>query len=276
MKRDEPPAQEFLDAKEDAQALANLLSILDINATDLANQALHEQPKVEKDAIDHDEQWNHAISQVAANEPDPSKDWDTRIHLVQPRDKKKLQQQIDDHLEIALRQIALVSFTHQDRIPKIRQNIEEVNRRKIMLRAEQETMAKALTCAHQHVTAWRMLKDLRDNSPEARQEKARQAKQERKDEKEVMLRALIKGALTKHRPSGGWERYDLAAPLIANILLPLIEEYSLPLTDNIDLLSDNIQKLIFTEPSLRKAYNENGKQPVPEPHKSRIMTIKLR
>jgi hypothetical protein len=118
-----------------------------------------------------------------------------------------------------------------------------------------------------------MLKDLRDNSPEARQEKAKQAKQELKDEKEVMLRALIRGALSKHRPSGGWERYELAAPVIAKIIHPVIEEYSLPLTNNIDLLSESIQKLIFTEPRLRKTFNENGKQPVPEPHKSRNMTI---
>ncbi|QHD49834.1 hypothetical protein [Vreelandella aquamarina] len=276
MSRSETDEQQHHRGLQDTQALKDLMAEVDKMATDLGDALLHEQPKSEKDAIDHEEQWHTALQQAMGRSPDPMNDWEVPINSSLPRKKDDFQKKIDNHLSIALRQIAFVSHLNQNWIPKIYENINEDNRRQLMLRDEYTKIAKSFACAYQHATAWRMLKDFRDNSPAARQEKANQAKQEIKDEKEVMLRALIKGALSKHRPSGGWERYDLAAPVIASVLHPLIQEYSLPLPDDIDLLSEKIRKLIFTEPRLRKIYNENGIQPVPEPHKMRKVNFTFR
>lgn len=246
-------------------------AIIDKQATDLADQILHEQPLDKVDALDRDEQWHRSLEQVASQNPDPVKDWDTPIRLIQT--KAKIQEQIDKHFDIALRQIAFVSYTHQYRILKIQENIAEDNRRIMMLRDESEKMIKAYACAQQHAAAWRMLKNVRDNSYDIRAVKAALMKQEKKDEKDVLLRGLIRGALIGNRPAKGWKSRELAAHDIAIILHPLIEQYALAFSEDIGSLSTKIAKLIFTEPSLRNAYDENAKVPLSKPMKMRKMKL---
>lgn len=245
-------------------------AIIDKQATDLADKILHEQPLDKVDALDREEQWHRSLEQVASQNPDPVKDWDTPIRLIQT--KAKIQEQIDKHFDIALRQIAFVSYTHQYRILKIQENIAEDNRRIMMLRDESEKMIKAYACAQQHAAAWRMLKNVRDNSYDLRAVKGVLAKQEKKDEKDVFLRVLIRGAL-ENRPAMGWKSLELAAQDIAIILHPLIEQYASAFSEDIGSLSTKISKLIFTEPSLRNAYDENAKVPLSKPMKMRNVKL---
>ncbi|NYS59687.1 hypothetical protein [Vreelandella salicampi] len=133
-------------------------------------------------------------------------------------------------------------------------------------------MISAFSCAQQHATAWRILKETRNNSYEVRQNKAQAARNEKKEEREILLRGLVKEALSK-RPDNGWPGRVRTAQTIAKKFLPLIEEYNLPLPNDEDQLSEQIEKFIFREPSLRKAYNENAKEPLEEPTKTRQAKI---
>jgi|TARA_R110001583_G_scaffold158927_1_gene310752 hypothetical protein len=245
-------------------------AIIDKQASDLADHLLHSQPEEQVDAIDREKQYHDVINQLGSGEIDPKKDWEVIIRPVLR--KEKIQEQIDKHFDIALRQAVYTCVKYQFYMDKIKKNVVRT-RQDVMLFEQGMDMIKAFACAHQHATAWRLLISVRDNSYEIRTAKAAQAKEEKKDEKDILLRSLIKGALTKHRPSGGWKSYKLAAPEIAKALFPLIAQYSLPLSENIDQLSDKIEKLIFKEPRLRKIYDENAKEPLTETVKVRKVRL---
>ncbi|MCF2914483.1 hypothetical protein [Halomonas sp. Cn5-12] len=261
--------QQYLQIVNDSKALNELLSELDIICTELGTELLHEQPVDEMDAIDHEKQWHEALTQVVAGEPDPFDDWKVSIRLVQTTDKKKLQENIDNHLKIALRQIALVSHFNQHIIPQVRKNIHEGVRRHRMLLNAHSTIGKAATYAHQHATAWRMLKDYRDNSVETRSKKAAKANTEIKEEKDALLRALTKWALVKKRPIGGWKDLQSAALDIAISIHPLMIEYGIKTTKDELKLAENLEKTIFKEDSLRNLYNKNAKEELKKPYKIR-------
>lgn len=234
-------------------------------AGDLVDAILHEQPKSEFDAIDFENAINSRAIEIIWGKVDPEDDWSVVIRSV--KKGVKLDDKIEEYFNIALRQGVFVRLLYEGDMQRIIKYYTDSSRPGEMFKVG-EKMISAFACAQQHATAWRLLKEARDNSNEVKQEKAQAAIQEKKEEREVLLRGLVKGALSK-RPANGWPGHVRAAQTIAKKLFPLIDEYSLPLPSSEDKLSEEIVKLIFREPSLRKAYNENANHPLEEPMKMR-------
>lgn len=234
-------------------------------AGDLVDAILHEQPKSEFDAIDFDNAIDNSAIEIVWGKVDPEDDWSVVIRPV--KKGVKLDGKIEEHFNIALRQCVFVRMLYEGSMQKIIKHYAEISQPGELFKVG-EKMILAFACAQQHATAWRLLKEVRDSSYELRQEKARAATQERKEEGEILLRGLVKGALSK-RPPNGWPGPVRAAQAIAKTLSPLIDEYKLPLPINEGKLTEQIDKLISSEPSLRKAYNENARHPLEEPTKIR-------
>lgn len=234
-------------------------------AGDLGDAILHEQPKSEFDAIDFENAINSRAIEILWGKVDPEDDWSVVIRSV--KKGVKLDNKIEEHFNIALRQVVFVRMLYETDMQKIIKQYTESSQPIELLKVG-EKMISAFACAQQHATAYRLLKEVRDNSDEVKQEKARVATQEKKEEGEVLLRGLVKGALSK-RPAHGWPGHVRTAQTIANTLFPLIDEYRLPLPSSEGKLYEKIDKLIFREPSVRKVYNENAKHPLDEPTKMR-------
>lgn len=234
-------------------------------AGDLVDAILHEQPKSEFDAIDFENAINSKAIEIVWGKVDPEDDWSVVIRPV--KNGVKLDDKIEEHFNIALRQGVFVRMLYEESMQKIIKNYTESSQPGELFKVG-EKMILAFACAQQHATAWRILKEVKNNSHEVKQEKARAATQEKKEEGEVLLRGLVKGALSK-RQDYGWPGHVRTAQTIAKTLFPLIDEYRLPLPSSEDKLSEKIEKLIFSEPSVRKVYNENAKHPLEEPKKVR-------
>jgi len=239
-------------------------------ASELVDHLLHEQPAHEVDAIDQQEQVLAVVKQIVEGTVKPRDDW---ALLIRPAQKgAKLDAKITHHFDVAVRQGMFVICLFENDMLKTRENIKPTLQPG-RLHAIGTDMLTAFGCAQQHATAWRLLKDVRDKSFVTRSAQGVKANQEIKDEREVLLRGLVKGALTKERPAGGWQGHVRAAQTIAATLFTLTQAYQLPLPDNEDVLSEKIEKLIFSESSLRKAYNESAKEPLQEPVKLRKVNI---
>lgn len=238
-------------------------------AGELGDAILCEQPKSEFDSIDYESQVVGMIKEISSGEVDPRDDWSVIIRSANKANR--LDEKIECHFHIALRQTVFVRVLFEYHMEKIKENYAESSQPGALIKVGEE-MLSAFACAQQHATAWRLLKEVRNNSYEIRQEKAQAARNEKKEEREILLRALVKGALSK-RPANGWPGHVRSAQTIAKTLLPLVDEYRLPLPGDEDKLSEQIEKLTFHEPSLRKAYNENAKEPLAEPTKTRKSKI---
>ncbi|MCD1585080.1 hypothetical protein K7H09_03550 [Halomonas sp. IOP_14] len=238
-------------------------------AGDLVDAILHEQPKSEFDAIDFEEAINSKAEEIAWRGIKPEDDWSTIIRPV--KKGVKLDNKIDEHFHTALRQGVFVRLLYEGEMQIIIKYYSDSSQPGKLFKVGAK-MVSAFSCAQQHATAWRLLNEVRNNSYEVRQEKAQAARNEKKEEREILLRGLVKGALSK-RPANGWPGHVRAAQTIAKTLFPLIDEYNLPLPNDEDQLSEQIEKLIFHEPILRKAYNDSAKEPLPEPVKLRKVNV---
>lgn len=155
---------------------------------------------------------------------------------------------------------------------KIRESYSENSQPRMLMKVGEDMLA-AFACAQQHATAWRLLIEVRDKSYETRSQNANQIKAEKKVESELLLRSLIEPSLERLRPTGGWRSHIIAAQSIAKDLATMAVSYSLPITRDVDDLSEKVQLMIWKEPRLRKAYNEAAKKPLEEPAKTRKAVI---
>lgn len=234
-------------------------------AGDLVDAILHEQPKSKFDAVDFENAINSTVIEIVGGKVDPEDDWSLVIRPV--KKGRKLDDKIEEHFNIALRQGIFVRMLYEEDMQKVIKFYAESSQSGALFKIG-EKMVLAFSCAQQHATAWRILKEVKNNSHEVKQEKAQAATQAKKEEGEVLLRGLVKGSLSK-RPDYGWPGHVRAAQTIAKTLFPLVNEYRLPLPSSEDKLFEKIETLIFREPSLRKAYNENARHPLEEPTKVR-------
>lgn len=240
-------------------------------AGDLVDAILHEQPKSEFDAIDFEEAINSKAEEIIWRGIKPEDDWSAIIRPV--KKGVKLDEKIDEHFHVALRQGVFVRLLYEGDMQNIIKYYTDSSQPGELFKIGAK-MVSAFSCAQQHATAWRLLNEVRNKSYEVRQEKAQAARNEKKEEREVLLRGLVKGALSK-RPANGWPGHVRAAQTIAKTLFPLIDEYNLPLPNDEDQLSEQIEKFIFHEPILRKAYNDSAKEPLQEPVKLRRVKVEL-
>lgn len=235
-------------------------------AGDLVDSLLYERPKDQFDAIDDEEKIISVLKEIASGEIDPREDWSVIIKAANKGDK--LDEKIDQHFEISFRQAIFVRILFEYTMKKIKENYSEHSQFAPLMKAGEE-MIFAFACAHQHATAWRLLIEVRDKSYEARSSKGAQVKAEKKEEREVLLHIFIESALERLRPGGGWRNHIIASQTIAKDLAAMAESYSLPITNDIDELSEKVQSMVFKEDRLRKAYNEAAKKPLDEPVKIR-------
>lgn len=242
-------------------------------AGDLADSLLHEQPKSKVDAVDIENQIISSVKKIASGDVNPREDWSVIIRPV--NQKGKLDEKIEEHFEVALRQSVFVRVLFEYHMQKIREHYPESSQPGALMKIGEEMLA-AFACAQQHATAWRLLKEVRDKSFEKRSQNANQVKAEKKEESELLLRSLIESSLERLRPGGDWRSHIIAAQDIAKDLSAMAENYALPITSNEDKLSEEIQLMIWKEPRLRKAYNENAKQPLDEPVKMRRMHVDVK
>ncbi|GKW48614.1 hypothetical protein [Halomonas sp. NCCP-2165] len=241
-------------------------------AGDLVDALLHEQPKGEFDAIDFEGTISDTVEKIASAEFNPQEDWSVIIRPV--NNGEKLDEKIDRHFEIAVRQSVYVRILYEYNMGRIKENYSESSQPGMLMKVG-ETMLSAFACAQQHATAWRILKEVRNKSYDKRSQAANQIKAEKKSERELLLRSLIEPALERLRPSGNWRSHVFAAQVIAKYISEISSSCSLPISDNEDELSEKIERMIFTESRLRKAYNENAKQPLDEPAKTRKMNMQV-
>ena len=239
--------------------------IIHDKAAELVDAILHEQPKSEFDAIDFDNALMNKAEEIRLRGVNPEDDWSVVIRQV--KKGVKLDEKIEEHFHIALRQGVYVVLLYAEDMRRVIETYNESSQPGELFKIGNK-MISAFSCAQQHATACRLLKEVRDNSYEVRQEKAQAARNEKKEEGEILLRGLVKGVLSK-RPDNGWPGRIITGQMIANKLFPLVDEYNLPLPNEEHDLSEQIAKIIFREPSLRKAYNENAKHPLDEPTKAR-------
>lgn len=239
-------------------------------AGDLADSLLHAQPKGEFDAVDFEEKIVGVVKEIASGEVDPKEDWSVIIRPV--KKQEVFDAKVSKHFEIALRQAVFVRILFESHMQRIKKRYSEASQpRELMIIGED--MLFAFSCAQQHATAWRLLKEVRDKSNDARSQYAHQVKAEKKEESELLLRGLIESSLERLRPGGGWRSYIIAAQDIAKDLATTSETYALPITSNEGELSEKIQRMIWRETRLRKAYNEAAKEPLDEPVKVRKMYV---
>ncbi|EWH02091.1 hypothetical protein Q427_10585 [Halomonas sp. BC04] len=241
-------------------------------AGDLADALLHEQPESEIDSVDREEKVVGAMQKIASGEVSPREDWSVIIRPVRKRDT--LDEKIDYHFEIAIRQAVFVRALYEHDMQKIKQYFSEISQFGMAMKVG-EDMLSAFACAQQHATAWRLLRAIRDKSNQAKSPKANQVKAERKEERELLLRSLIESSLGRLRPRGGWRNHVVAGQVIAKELAEMAASYSLPITSDEDELSDKVQLMIWKEPRLRAAYNENANKPLDEPVKVRKVLLKF-
>lgn len=234
-------------------------------AGELVDAILHEQPKSEFDAIDFENAINSRAIEIVWGKVVPEDDWSVVIRPV--KQGIKLDDKIEAHFNIALRQGVFVRMLYEGSMQKIIKHYTESSQPGELFKVG-EKMVSAFACAQQHATAWRILKEVKNNSHEVRQEKAQAARNEKKEEREILLRGLVRGVLLRPETKL-WPGYVRTAQMIANKLFPLVKEYNLPIENDEDKLSEKIEKIIFREPSLRKAFNENTKHPLEEPTKMR-------
>lgn len=238
----------------------------------LADSLLHNLPKSEFDLIDLDEKVASVVTELGRGEVDPRKDWSV---IIRPTNKNvELDKKIDDHFEIALRQALFVRVLFEFHMQKVRKHLSEHSQPSAIMKIG-EDMLTAFACAHQHSTAWRLLREFRDKSYEKRSRSANQVKAEKKEEREVLLRCLIDTLISRLRPQGGWRSYVLAAQQISIEVASIAESLSLPISSDKDELSEKIQLMIWKEPRLRNAYNADAKEPLDEPVKTRKTTLKV-
>ncbi|MBS9403712.1 hypothetical protein KG088_08725 [Halomonas sp. TRM85114] len=241
-------------------------------AGDLADSLLHEQPKSEFDAVDFEEKVVSVLKKIAYGEVNPREDWSV---IIRPVNKKsKLDEEIEKHFEIALRQAVFVRVIFEYDMQKIRANFPEVSQRSMLLRSGEE-MLDALSCAQQHATAWRLLKEVRDKSFEARSRNASRVKDEIKEEKKVMLRSMIEPSIERLRPPGGWLTPVLASQDIAKYIVDIFDNLPLSFSMGKDEMSQEIHRLIVKDSRFRKAYETNAKEPIVDPVKMRRVIVKF-
>lgn len=241
-------------------------------AVELADSLLQAQPKGEVDSLDIKEQVIRTVQAIASGEVAPREDWSVIVRPV--NNKVKLDEKIDEHFDIALRQAMFVRVLFEYHMKEIKENYVESVQPSMLMKVGEE-MLFAFACAQQHATAWRLLTEVRDKSYEARSQKATQAKNERKEEREVLLRSLIEASLRRLRPRGRWRTHILAAQEISVDLAGISDSLSLPISNDPDELSDKVQLMIWKEPQLRKTYNENAREPLPEPVKIQKGFVKV-
>ncbi|MWJ29291.1 hypothetical protein GPM19_13985 [Halomonas sp. ZH2S] len=232
---------------------------------------LHELPKSKFDAIDFNDKVESVVKELASGEVNPREDWSVIIRSTNK--KVKLDEKIDDHFEIALRQAMFVRVLFEFHMQKIKEQYSESSQPGMLMKIGEEMLA-AFACAQQHATAWRLLTQVRDKSYEVRSQKAAQVKIDKKEEREALLRSLIETHLGRLRPKGGWRSHILAAQQVSIEVASIAESLSLPISSDQDELSEKVQMMIWKEPRLRKAYNENAKEPLDEPIKSRRVYVK--
>ena len=235
-------------------------------AGELADSLLHEQPKSKIDAVDIEDQIINAVKEIARGEVNPREDWSV---IIRPVNKKsKIDEKIEEHFEVALRQSVFVRVLFEYHMQKVREHYSETSQPGELMKIGEEMLA-AFACAQQHATAWRLLKEVRDKSYETRSKNANQIKAEKKEESDLLLRCLIETSLDRLRPAGGWRSHILASQVIAKDLSSMRETYSIPIIADEDELSEKVQLMIWKESRLRKAYNETAKQLLDEPIKTR-------
>lgn len=201
---------------------------------------------------------------ILKREIDPREDWSVVINTV--NNESALEEKIDLHFNIATRQSIYASILFEHDITIGRKKYSGSTALPSYIRKSGEHLIAAFACAQQHATAWQILKDLREKSYATRSAKATEAKKELKNEREILLRGMVKGLLVK-RESGAWPGPVRASQDIARKMMPVIEEFRLPLPIDMDELSEIIVKSIEKEPSLRKAYNDNAVSPLPKPRR---------
>ncbi|MCH4565059.1 hypothetical protein MKP05_18330 [Halomonas sp. EGI 63088] len=244
-------------------------------AGELGDAILREQPKSKFDLIDYESQVIGMIKEISGGRINPRDDWSV---IMRPVNKEnKLDEKIESHFHIALRQTVFVRVLFEYHMEKIKENYAESSQPGALMKVGEE-MLSAFACAQQHATAWRLLKEVRDKSYETRSQSANQTRAERKKERELLLRCLIETSLDRLRPAGptgGWRSHILAGQVIAKDLSSMAESYSLPIITDEDELSEKVQLMIWKEPRLRKAYNESAKEPLKEPIKTRKAVLKF-
>lgn len=240
-------------------------------AGDLLETILKEQPKSEIDAVDVEVKINEVLKKIAYAELNPRDDWS--VVIKNENKAENLDQKIKAHFDIAFRQGVYVRLLYEFHIKRVVMEFSEASQVSQINKLGEE-MIDAFACAQQHATACILLKEVKEKNFSARAEKGKVARKEKQEEEKVLLRGLIRGALSK-RPANGWPGYVRTAQLIAKSLSGLIDEYGLSISSDVDQLTEKVSKLIVSENSLRRAYNDNAKQHLPEPVKLRKSRIDI-
>ena len=241
-------------------------------AGDLADSLLHEQPKSEFDAVDFEEKVVSFVKEIAYGEVNPREDWSVVIRPVNK--KNKVDEEIEKHLEIALRQAVFVRILFEYDMQKIKDRISEASQPGMIMKVGNE-MLDAFACAQQHATAWRFLKAVRDKSFNTRSRSGNQVKADKKEEKEVMLRSMVEVSLNHLRPQNGWRNPVLASQEVAEYIVDNFK--GLPLNFPMDKgeISEKVHQFILKDSRFRKAYEDNAKEPIGEPVKTRSAFVKI-
>ncbi|NAW33493.1 hypothetical protein [Halomonas alimentaria] len=151
-------------------------------AGDLADSLLHELPKSKVDAVDMEGQVVSTIEKIATGEVDPRKDWSV---IIRPVSKESMiDERIDEHFDIALRQAVYVRIIFEYHMQKIKGYFSEASQAGMLMKVGEE-MLDAFGCAQQHATAWRLLKAVRDKS--LRSQNGNQIKADKKEERAVSM-----------------------------------------------------------------------------------------
>lgn len=231
-----------------------------------------ESTNIENDTIDMEERILRITREISTGYIDPVNDWSLTIEPV--KNKAKLDEKIEEAFEVALRQTVFVRILYEYYINKILEEYAD-DLKPIEIMAVGEKMISALECAHKHATAWRVLSEVRNDSYEIRSQKANQIKKEKKNDREVLLRSLILPCLSRLRPRNGWSSHVIAAQDITPELASYADFFDLPILEKKDELSEVVESMIWKEPQLRKAYNENAKEALREPVKMRKGYVKM-
>ncbi|GEK49474.1 hypothetical protein [Vreelandella venusta] len=241
-------------------------------AIELSVSLTKEQMNSEIDCLDIEEKIQRIAQDISAGCINPEDDWSLIIKPV--NNKAKLDEKIEEALEVAFRQTVFVRILFEYNMNKIvKEYVDGLKAIEIMEVGKK--MISALECAHQHATAWRVLSEVRNNSYVIRSQKANQIKQEKNNDREVLLRSLILPWLSRLRPRNGWSSHVLAAQEITPKLASFADSLQLPILEKEDELSEMVESMIWKEPQLRKAYNENAKNALKEPVKMRKVCVKM-
>merc|ERR1711977_21347 len=130
----------------------------------------HEQPKSEFDSIDFENAIISKAEDIRFRGVNPEDDWSVVIRQV--KKGAKLDEKIEEHFHIALRQGVYVFLLYAEDMRRVIETYNESSQPGELFKIGNK-MISAFSCSQQHATGYRLLKEVRDNSDEVKQEKAR-------------------------------------------------------------------------------------------------------